>query len=311
MSDQSTEQLHEYLASWNPALRQRAARELASRADEVLVALKDLADSENGNMRAGVGSALWLGVRHRLRNWRDYAGESGDREALRARLRETYGSVFLALAGDERSEARWMGLKGLQEVQLNTPEAVKAVLALCEDPNEHLATEAVISLNRTFDVELADENDVSAAIKSAMNAPLPRGKGSALKLIQEMDEASQRAFIPVLLDHLDWQPDRDTMFGASGQAEALALLTKLRVKEVVPRIPGLMKKTMRGPGLFEPCIDSVRAFGEDAKVILPQLRVHRSELEQRLEKPMRGSSRRELQLKLYRLKEVIDHVENL
>ena len=109
-------------------------------------------------------------------------------------------------------------------------------------------------------------------LKKAMASPLPRGRGSVVTVISNMNESDQRKFIPVLLAHLDWIPNRDTMFGAGGQVESVRILTKLRVKELIPRIPKLMNKTVRGTSMVEPCLDAVIAFGKDSKVILPELR---------------------------------------
>lgn len=183
-----------------------------------------------------------------------------------------------------------------------------AVLGLSADDDDYLAQDAIITLEKKFGIEAVQERTVIAALKEAMNAPLPRGKGHVLRLIVRMDEKAQRQFIPELLHHLDWQPDRDTMFGAGGQAEALRLLTKLKVKELIPRLPRLMIKTMRGPGLFEPCLESAKSFGRDAKVLLPELRALIPGLERELAE---ARSKDAVKRKLAMLRETVAYLEGV
>ena len=75
-----------------------------------------------------------------------------------------------------------------------------------------------------------------------------------------------------MLAHLDWKPMRDTMFGQGGQADSIEMLTKMKVTDVVKRLPKLMGKFERGGGLFSQCLKAARGFGADAKVILPELK---------------------------------------
>ena len=85
----------------------------------------------------------------------------------------------------------------------------------------------MIILQKQFLSGAIKYDGVVDVLKEAMGSPLPRGRGSVVILISKMEEADQRKFVPELLAHLDWIPNRDTMFGAGGQLESVRILTKL------------------------------------------------------------------------------------
>jgi len=299
------------LESWNPALRRSAANGLAQQGDDVIPALKRAAAAEQASVRAGAATALAAVVGGQLHQLRNLHPPGKEREQAAAEVRRKYASltaVFIPLTRDPARDVRAAAMGGLTSLRADTPAARRAMLALWGDPDVHLADAAIISFEKTMSTDGLKEDELIAALKVAMRAPLPRGRGHAMKIINRLGDDAQREFIPELLAHLDWQPDRDTMFGAGGQAEALALLTELRVKEVIPRIPGLITKTMRGPGMFEPCMKSVTAFGKDARVILPQLKAYEHELAESLAKahPRHIDG---INKKLKILREAVQHVE--
>ena len=71
-----------------------------------------------------------------------------------------------------------------------------------------------------------------------------------------------------------------------------------------------MTKTMRGPGLFEPCMESVLGFGKDARVILPELQAYEQEMEESLAKA-HPRNKPGIEKKVQKLREVVQHVESL
>lgn len=247
-------ELMRMLGNWNPALRAAASGELGRRGDAVVPQLRAATLAGEGTVRAGAATALAAIVDGDHADAGDVAGD------------------FIRLAKDPELAVRVAALEGLSKLASPTPEATRAVLALCNDEDDYLAQGAMIALEKRFPVEALEHGKVMAALKEAMGSPLPRGKGHVLRLVKRMGGKAQREFIPLMLEHLDWQPRRDTMFGAGGQEDALVMLTELGVKEVVPRLPALMSKSMRGPGLFDPCLRSIRVFGKEARVLLPELR---------------------------------------
>ena len=307
----STAELTRMLENWNPSLRAAAARELGTRGDEIVPALRKATRSENWTIRAGAASALAAIAKHQLTNWKDFHPEIDDASAGQEKIKTKHAALandFIRLSKDPRLEVRVSALGGLSAMSPRTAEATMAVLNFCADDDAYLAQDAMITLEKKFGIEAVQKQTVITALKEAMNAPLPRGKGHALRLIVRMDEKSQREFIPELLQHLDWQPDRDTMFGAGGQEEALRILTKLEVKELIPRLPKLMSKTMRGPGLFDPCLDSAMAFGKDAKAIVPELRAQIPGLKQELAE---ARSKEAVEQKLTRLRVTVAYLDGL
>lgn len=307
----STPELAQMLENWNPALRAAAAGELGTRGDDVIPALRKATHSENWTIRAGAASALAAIVKHQVSNWQEFHPEIDDYRAGQEKIKAKHAALvdeFIRLMRDSQLEVRGAALLGLSAMSPRTPEAATAVLDLCADADAYLAQDAMITLEKQFGVDAVQKRTVIAALKEAMHAPLPRGRGHVVKLMTRMDEETQREFIPELLQHLDWQPNRDTMFGAGGQAEALHILTELKVKEVIPRIPRLMIKTMRGPGLFGPCLESAKSFGKDAKVIVPELRAALPGLELEL---AQARSKDAIQQKITRLEETVAQLEGL
>jgi hypothetical protein len=69
-----------------------------------------------------------------------------------------------------------------------------------------------------------------------------------------------------------------------------------------------MGKTMRGPGLFEPCLDSAKAFGADAKVIVPELR-KMMEATKPTPEELKGRNGPDLQRKYDKLRETVAAIE--
>jgi HEAT repeat protein len=280
IADLPTLELLRMLDSWNPVLRKKAGSALGERGDEALPVLLKASEAKSGPVRAGAASALAAIIQERLNNWKKAYPEINDsREAQRKILEDNSAleEAFIRLTHDPELEVRVSALQGLETMAPQTSEAAQAVLDLYSDEDVHLAQTAMMVLDKRFSVKGLPEEKVVAALKNAMSSPMPRGRGHVVKTILKLDERLQRKFIPELLAHLDWEPRRDTMFGAGGQADSIELLTEFRVGELVPKLPGLMFKPMRGPGLFMPSLDSAKAFGRDAKVILPELRAILSE----------------------------------
>jgi len=313
-SDKGVAELMGMLGNWNPALRAEVSKELARRGEAVIPKLKEALRSEDGKVRAGGAKALSGIVSDRMRNWQESCPGVTDRQEAQDKIRSRYADlvpVLLGLFKDPERDVREAALNCISSLQIKSREVISAMLDLCADEDEFVAQSAMLTLEKKFGVDPLDPRRIVAGLKAAMKSPLPRGKGHVMRLISRLDESIQREFIPEYLAHLDWQPDRDTMFGAGGQAEALRLLTKFRVKELVPRIPKLLDKTMRGPGLFAPGLESAMEFGNDAKVILPELRAYMQRLEEDLKKPMRERHRAPLQQKLEKIRKAVAHVESM
>jgi hypothetical protein len=309
----STPALMELLGNWNPAVRRHVAGSLAQRGDEVVPALTDALGSEEANRRAGAATALAGLVTHRLRNWQEVHPEIADQAEAHAKIRGDLADlldVFIKLTKDADRDVRDAAMGALGTMAPDSPKAARAVLAMCSDPDVYLAAAAFIRFEKQFDPKVVERDELLGAIRTTLAGPFPRSKGHAFRLINKMDDDFQRELIPQYIEHLDWQPMRDTMFGAGGQADAVRLCAKFKVRELLPRLTMLMDKTMRGPGLFEPCVEAIRAFGKDAKPILPELKQYIENMEATR---MAANPRHKdgIQKKINQLKEAVDYVENL
>lgn len=307
-----TGQLLGMLESWNPSVRVNAAGELGKRGDAIEETLRKGTRSENWMVRAGVTTALVAVLKNRLDRWQEVVPDNTNSREAQEMIRKDsdLDETFVRLARDPRLEVRVEALKGISLLGPRSSDMLLAVFELSRDDDPFLSQDAVVTLDKQFGAMTLGQEGAVAVLKQAMKAPLPRGRGHAMRLISQMDEEAQREFIPEMLAHLDWQPNRDTMFGAGGQAEAIQILTKLGVKELVPRLPALMTKTMRGPGLFEPCLNSAKAFGAEARVILPELRKMMEETKP-TEQELKGRSGPDLQRKYDKLSETVAAIEKL
>ncbi len=292
------------LESWNPTLRQEASKALSGRGEEVLGTLKQGLQSENWMVRAGSASALAVLIT------KSRQGLKGD--ALQAAIdrHAELASSFARLAYDERLEVRVSALEGLNAAAPQTPEAVKAVLHLCDDPDDYLSQDAMVALRKQFGAAALEQPEVVPAFKAALGRSLPNGKGHIVYLITRMKPEVQRQFVPELLAFLDWKIMRDTMFGGNGQEDAIKLLTRMKEPQLIPRLPGLMGKIKRGDGLFIPCLTAAKAYGKDAKVILPEFKAILVDLERHGDKA-KVVPNQNPEAAIKELKNTIEHLEGL
>ena len=251
-----TDEVMKMLESWNPSLRESAAKALADRGTAVVPDLLKGTKSENDKVRAGSATAL-ASICKTLPPEEQPAGVV---------------ESFMRLMKDGVLEVRVASLQAIGAVAPQTKEATLAVLALCNDPDPYLAQDAKLTLDKRFQAHTLPIEETEADLKGALGGPLPRGRGHIVKIIGRLKPMDQRRFIPELLAHLDWYARRDTMFAGGGQEEALRLLTKLEVPELVPRLPKLMGKKGRGMHLYAPSIESARAFGAMSKPLYNDLK---------------------------------------
>lgn len=287
-----TTELMKMLESWNPALRSQAAKALSERGGEIMGSLSEGTKSENWMVRAGSLTALTAIIGKEIQ-----AAAREDQQAIKERYADII-SELVRLAGDERREVRGAALKGLETISPQGPEALDAMLSLINDEDDFIAQSAMIALDKKFRISAPEQDEVIAALKGTFESSLPRGKGHIVRSIQRMDPEIQRQFIPELLAHVDWQPRRDTMFAAGGQAEAVNILASLKEPQLIERLPKLMSKG-RGPG-FDICLDAARSYGPDAKIILPELKVM-----------LAASAKTAKEAELENLRETVTYLESL
>lgn len=300
------------LGSWNPALRSTVAGELTRRDMDAVPALAEALKGEHWQLRHGALKALSAILRNRERNWKEHYPELGRYAEAEQRVQKDFADLLPLLIDatrDPHPAVRMQSLAPLASVGKGNKDAANAFLERSTDEDVYVAQAAMGNLGKHYSVNDLDLAKAIPVFRSCLRGPMPRGKAAIFGLIVKLDEAHQRALIPELLYHLDQQPDRDTMFGAGGQAEAVRILTDLKVKELLPRITTLMDKTMRGPGLFEPCLKAVTAFGADAKEILPALRIYLQGLEEKL-KTANARHKPGIEKRITNLRKVINHVEN-
>lgn len=251
------------LESWNPVLRMHSAKELGTRGKQAIIELRKGTHSENDRIRAGSATALAAICKN-----------TPSEELLTDLARD-----FIRLSTDEEHEVRVAALQALSVLNPKTHDTTLAVLAMCTDPNEYLAQDAKVALNKYFEAYKLPIEDIETGLKAAMGGPLPNGKGHIVTIIGKLKPDDQRRFIPEMLEHVKWFPRRDTMFAAGGQEQALQMLTQMKVAEMVPHLPGISDKVVRGDGLFMPVLQSLQAFGEDAQPALTELKRMLADLE--------------------------------
>ena len=294
LAEMSSEELMSKLESWNPVLRMNAAKELGTRGADAITQLQKGTHSENNKIRAGSATAL----------------AAICRSTPKEQIPENLVSDFIRLTKDEEHEVRVAALKALGTLAPKTPEATLAVLAMTVDPDEYLAQDAMVTLNKSFEAHKLPIDDIEAGLKAAMKGPLPNGKGHLVTIMSKLRPADQRRFIPELLAHLDWYTDRDTMFAGGGQELALQMLTKLEEPQLVERLPKLMGKKGRGHHLYAPSIKSARELGAMAKPIYDELKAIYKQM-QKLGKdaPITPDSRSDFQEGMNDLKSLILELE--
>ncbi len=219
ISEMSGDALISLLESWNPAVRKGAVSELGRRDGEALEELRTASQSEIWNVRAGSAAALARILSERLKNWQEYAPVSAGYGAARTKIPKdlNLAGIFLRLAKDPRTEVRYQAMQGLVSLGPISSEVTVAMIGLSQDEDAFLAQESMIFLEKGFSSQALQEEVVITALHASFKTPLPRGRGHMVRLIAKMKPADQKKFIPELLDHVSWQPLRDTMFGAAGK----------------------------------------------------------------------------------------------
>jgi hypothetical protein len=300
--------------SWNPALRREIARGLAAKGESMIPMLLEATRSQSWQQREVAAQTLTEMIKQDKHHWREAFPDITDRREVVDRVRQKYAAadpILVRLASDPRTEVRSAALDGFAWLQPQSSESAEAVLHLCNDPDLYVANQAMMVFGRGLNLDNLDPQETIIGLGRAMKNPLPRGKGDVVRSIAEMPEKTQREFVPVLLDHLDWIAHRDTMFAAAGQAEALQLLTKLNVKEVIPRIPTLMHKSFHGSNLLGPCMEAAIAFGADAKIILPELKEEITKLEMQKSSESNPRTQKAIDDQIKQIRKAVGHVEKL
>lgn len=294
LEQMSTNDLIALLDSWNPVLRMEAAKALGKRGSEAIPKLRQGTHSENNKVRAGSAAAL-----------------AALCKTLPAeQLPTDLAADFIRLSTDEEHEVRVSALNALGTLSPKTPATTLAVLAMCTDPNEYLAQDAKVALNKYFSAHTLPIEDIEAGLKAAMGGPLPNGKGHIVKIIGRLKPEDQRRFIPELLEHVKWWPRRDTMFAAGGQEQAIQMLTDMRETRMLDYLPKIGGKIERGAGLYIPCLKAAQAFGKEAKPILPDFKRMLADLEAK-GKESEFSPGRDLDAYIQELKKTIEQIESL
>lgn len=294
LKEMSPDKLMGMLESWNPVLRMEAAKALGTRGSEVIPELRQGTHSDDNKVRAGSATALAALCRNL------------PPEQLPADL----ANDFIRLSTDPEHEVRVAALEALSKLTPKTPETTLAVLAMCTDANEYLAQDAKTALNKYFEAHKLPISEIEAGLKAAMGGPLPNGKGHIVQIIGKLKPEDQKRFIPELVQHVAWFPDRDTMFAAGGQEEAIRMLTGFKETRVIEHLPKAMGKISRGEGLFDICLNALRDFGPEAKAALPQLKAIASELKAKgQDAEIRPN--RDIEAGLKKLEQTIQHIESL
>ena len=304
VSSIDTQKLLAMLENWNPSLRKTAATELGNRGEKLIPALEKGTRSKSWKVRAGSASALAAIIKQELQK----PGSEAD-----AVIKKYSSAIdeFTRLSKDPHIEVRRATFEALTSMAPQTKEATMAMLTLCIDEDEYIAQMAMIYFEKKFSIKNIPTADVIPYLREALKNPLPRGHGHAIRLIQrEMDEKTQRKFIPDLIAHLKWQPTRDTMFAASGQAEALKLITQWGVTEIIPDLPDIMLKRLRGQRIYGNCLDAAKAFGKDAVVLLPKFKVMLADIEKN-GKESKFYPNRDSEENVAKLRDTIAHLEKL
>lgn len=299
-----TDELMTMLTNWNPALREQAAAALAAREDEVMPTLIEGTRSDNWKVRAGSATALEAIAQSKIKQ-----APRAEQDGVRQKLSHITAE-FTRLCGDERLEVRSAALDGIVTLSPSDVDAVKAVLNLCADPDEHLSQRAMVAIRKGLSVKGVDEEIVLSAFRSSFESPLPNGKGNIVIVIDTMSPEFQRKLTPELVEFVAWRPRRDTMFAGAGQEQAIKMLAKMKETAVIPHLPMAMGKIQRGEGLFSIALDAIKSFGKDAKVLLPELKDIYADCKANGQNA-KIRPNRDLEKNLEKLKQTIDHLESL
>jgi len=257
----SDAQLMRMLEHYNPGIRSQAAKGLAMRKLDNVTALVKLADSPDVNARRGAAKALVALIESAGKPPEGANREPLEREELDRFIQQSRAlPAFLKLAEDSDKLVRHNALRGLLRTRGDSREAVSALVKLTMDENPFVAQDARIAIDKRLSSEALEDDAIGDAIVQSFNAPLPRGRGHMIGFIKRMDFDQQKEFLPLLLDHIRWEPTRDTMFGGGGVKTALQILKDHKHKELPTALLDALHITHRGRDMFETGMEELKTY---------------------------------------------------
>jgi hypothetical protein len=270
------EQLLKMATTWNPALRNAVSKELAMRGDAVLLEIIKSLSSKNVQDRKGASVLINKIVSDQIRfASKIYPNERYWRVAQN-KMRAKHSKLIpklISLCGEKDSVIKHAAVKTLSDLQAKTKEVASAILPIFGDADEYLAQDAMNALYKFIGIEGIDQDTLYKYFSIGMKQPMPYGRGCIIKLILTKDKAFQKRCASLLLDHLKWTPNRDTMGGASGQEDAIKILTSIKEPGYIDVVPTVMKKKHRHSEIyFEPAVEAAGKFGSLAVNLLPLLK---------------------------------------
>jgi len=274
----SADELIQKLDNWSPAYRFRAAQALGQKLpgafDKVIAAMSD----PNWRRRNGAIAALARSMDHvrvyerkvRLKLEKD-PGEKARAEKSRAQLKAALPHLIEALK-DEHPLVRARAIEVLALLGAEAAEAADALLVVTTQPPDWVGEQAMATLAKNIGLSKANPDTVMDSLTALLTHPKPRARAFAVQAMQKDMGEKAKVAIPQLLTCIKNRAKRDAMFADGSRVRALALLTKWRVKEVIPLCAMVAAESNWGVSRRRPgALAALKEWGPEAKEAIPAL----------------------------------------
>jgi hypothetical protein len=267
IAEKTDAELVKLLEYWNPVLGNQAAKELGQRGLKNLSSIRELSKSSNRLTRVSAARAIVSIFENILAPDKNSETPRPNADDAKKIIKNNdFINDLKRFSTDENRDVRRIAANGLRYCNGVSKEAIIMLIELASDQDYHVAEDTIKILYKSFGSEVKPGSDLVEAVQHVLSSPLPRGKGSAVSIIQRFKKDDQKIFLPFLLDRVRWEPSRDGMFSADGLKASIKILKDHNHKDLPKAFIDSMHVELRGFNSFEFAMEELKKLPKSVLV---------------------------------------------
>ena len=278
LESMSADELIARLDHWSPAYRHRVGEALAGKLpgarDKIIAAMTDPNWRRRNGVIAALGQAMIHVKMYRRNVARNRPVTADDKAAAEATVKQ-FASVtphLIKALKDEHPLVRVRAIGVLSALGPAATDAADGLLTVAETSPPWVGEIAVMALARSVGPAKLDPATRMDRLIAMLKHPKPRARGAAIQVMGQLPADEAKVAIPALLASINDRAKRDAMFSDAARNNAMALLTKWRVREVIPLIIMVAKEEGWGLGRRRAGTSAaLKDWGPDAKEAIPEV----------------------------------------
>jgi len=272
----SADELIARLDHWSPAYRHRAGEALAGKLpdayDKIIVAMADPDWRRRNGVIASLGRAMAHVTVYRRNIARNRAVTDDEKAAAEATVKQLAAATphLIKALKDDQPLVRVRAIEVLSALGPAAADAANGLLVVAETSPPWVGEIAMGALARSVGPDKLDPATRMDRLIAMLKHPKPRARGAAIQVMGRLPADEAKVAIPALLASINDRAKRDAMFSDAARNNAMALLTKWRVREVIPLIIQVAHEDGWGLGRRRAGTSAaLKAWGPDAKEAIP------------------------------------------